>query len=210
MKKIMIRILVLFLALLPKISNAGVTVLGGLNYANPSITTTSSLVSLTTSSNAAFGLGVLISKEFSPLIEVETGLLYLNEKFTTTTTTIASGSVSTMVFNSKRIHLPVMVRFTALPFLSAGVGVFYENGIGDLDLVTDGVASSSAFNSAGINKSDYGLDFDLRLKWPVLPKIDFVADLRSQWGVRERFMDSSQRTYFAKSIQALAGVNLNW
>ncbi len=197
MKKILPSLAVLF-ALQPFSSKAEITVLGGLNFSSP--VASGSVIA----TKAAFGLGVLLDKSLVPLFSLESGLLYNAEKYSST----SGGTVTTV--QATRLHIPLMVRFTGMPFLSAGAGLYYENGQGDIDTDVSGTTITSTYSGIGLKKEDYGLDFDLRFRMPLTPGVGFVVDGRYQLGLMERATNPSSGSYKSKAIQVLAGVSLGF
>lgn len=186
--------LLVLIAVQPAVAKAEITVLGGINMAKPSVSTTPAT---TTASSNALGLGLLWGKKFGAgMFGIETGLFYFQEKF----------AAFSMDWKTKRLHVPLMFRLNPVKFLSIGAGGYYENGTGDVDVSALGVTVTQSYADSGLKKSDYGLDFDLRIKIPFGPMVAFVIDGRYQLGLAERLKDTTGgASYKSRSIQALGG-----
>ena len=199
-------ILTVLLAIQPLSSQAGITLLGGLNFASPSYT--NAVSPITTTTNSAVSFGVLFDKSFTPLFAIESGLLYNNENVGATSTGFA-GSIK-----MKRLHIPLMLRMTALPFVSVGAGLYYENGTGDVTVdytLPTTTSLTQSYSAASLKKEDYGMDFDVRFKMPLTPGLGLVLDCRYQLGLMQRSTDTALgSSYKSKNITALAGVQLGF
>jgi len=205
MKKTLSLLTVLF-AIQPLSSQAGVTLLGGLNFAGPSYTNASTAMAV--EANSAVSFGVLFDQSFTPLFAVESGLLYSKEKSSVTSTGFAATLATT------RLHIPIMLRMTALPFVSVGVGLYYENGMGDVTVdytVPTTTSVTQSYSDSSLKKEDYGMDFDVRFKMPLTPGLGLVLDGRYQLGLMQRSTDTALgSSYKSKNITALAGVQLGF
>ena len=138
---------------------------------------------------ASLGFGVTYSATDNPIINIEFGAFYIPRK-------ISTGIVNEMSLNS--IETPLLLRFTLLPLISVGAGVYYAYALN----------SPSATDAFQYSRHDLGFVFTARLDLPVLPGFGVVGDLRYLNGLRDLDNDAFNTFYF-RDIQLLAGVRFD-
>lgn len=204
MKKKYLVPLFLFISFCSFSAHASITLLGGLNFSSPKYSNTGTPFALTPKSG--LGFAAFIDKGFTPFFAIETGVMYLEER----TKITALGFAGT--FEMNRIHVPLMFRLKILPIISVGAGVYYETGLGNTIISFTEPAVDTAIQSyadAGLKKSEYGADFDLRFRFPVTPGFGLVLDGRYQLSFVERSTDSTT-SFKNRAITALGGVSFGF
>lgn len=180
----------------------GVTALGGLNSygfsADPAPDSTS------TQYQPAFGLlghfGVF------PLFALESGALYLGRGIES-----VSGDVTTES-NYSALVVPVMLKFTGLPFVNVGAGLFYSKSLGEIsatvtDAATDAVTEGdSSFADSGLKASDFGVAANVQLVMPFLPLVRGIVDLRLHQGLTDQAEGAGEIKN--RDLSVMAGVQV--
>ena len=174
-----------------------VTVLGGLNMASPSISVLGA--NATTTGSTGIALGALIDHNVIPLLlNVELGAFYQQDRFVVNGYTPV-GSTNQM----NNIRIPLLARFVMLPFVSAGFGPYYMFAMGDYSVG----ATSLSYSASPFSSSEFGLDGDLRVQFPILPTLGVVLDAQYLLGLSERGTTPTAVSYKTHDIQILAGIN---
>jgi hypothetical protein len=176
-----------------------VNALGGLNFDKNSYDGTTT----THSGKAAFTLGATI--EFGgPFLSFETGLFSVGKKEEQTR---ATGAVSNWSYRGWLI--PALVRFTALPVLSVGGGLYFAK-FSDKVEVSDsalGIPPNGEYTLASQNHgtTDFGLRVDARAALPLAPLMSFLVDVYYDWGLKD--LDTSAASKKTRNYGVLAGVS---
>jgi hypothetical protein len=176
-----------------------VSAVGALNFSNFS---TSPTQTTTTATGTTVGFGALGSLSVFPAFSGEIGLLYVPRKVSTE---LAGANVATV--SSNTLQIPLLVRFTGLPIVSVGAGVYFASTLGNGSVTTptqkDATYSYSANNRS---TSDFGLTASLAANYPLLPMLSLVGDLRYLLGLTNQYSSGAVSQYY-RDIQFLAGVS---
>lgn len=142
------------------------------------------------------------------LLGFDAGVVHLWAERTTT----QGGSWIETQARWKELQIPLILRLTALPVISPGVGLYYGLGMGNIDHTTKvaGVfqsSGSSSYQQAGLRGGHVGWVGSLRARFPLVPLVDFVVDGRYVSSLSDQARDASD-TYKTSSVQILAGVKV--
>ncbi len=181
--------LLLLLGLFSSAQAAEVTVLGGLNYAAPSQKISNVGQNWTGDEAAAYG-ALIGDSLFNTPLELETGILFLNEKYeqpgaTNTTTTRTAGQT----------QLPILLRWNFDQWFSLGVGGYFAWARGARD--------------STLSSSDQGLLGSLRAKFYISTELHFLLDARYQHGLSNQALIAGD-SFNTRSIEILAGFGYNF
>jgi hypothetical protein len=191
------------LCLTTSVAHAGlaVNVLGGLNFdANSqsgSVYAYSPKPALTLGATVEFG---------GPFISFETGLFSIGKKEEQKNGTIVA------TWSYRGWLIPALVRFTALPILSFGVGPYYAK-FSDKVTISDSTSALTpngehTFASQGQSTSDYGLRADARAALTIAPLTNFLIDVYYDWGLKD--LDTSSVSKKTRNYGVLAGVSFGF
>jgi hypothetical protein len=157
----------------------------GLFSQNPLPSSTTTLMS--SSGRPAFGFGGTVAFSLIPYgLDLETGLLWMPRKYSVlSSSALEMSAMTTGAFQS--LQLPVILRVTALPVVSFGIGGYFAHAIGDL-LVSDylGNLSTSGFESQKLRPFDFGVLASVRGGMPVAPLVTAFAEFRYLQGLSEQ------------------------
>ncbi len=171
-----------------------VNVLGGVNFADQS-TSGGSVVS----SKAAFSYGATAQLPMLPLFDIEAGILSVGKK------SKFEAAGSGYVASSRGWEIPVMLRFTALPVLSVGAGLYYAM-LGDEIEVTESnsvLVPNGKRTTAG-ETTDLGAKLSARAHFPLAPLTDFLVDLNYNFGLKD--LDKSAGSSKTRDYALMAGI----
>lgn len=144
------------------------------------------------------GFGALFGFSLNDNLILEPGIVYLNRNFDEIYRGIR-GSI-----NSKAIQIPVALKWKFLPFLSAGLGVYYSHTLGQLGLSVNGAELKQDYIGEvttevpwRYNSSEWGWLATVAGNMALTEKVDLIGDLRYQRHVRwEAFYTSSDLQLF--------------
>jgi hypothetical protein len=170
---------------------------------------------ITQSMGVGFSLGILAQATFFPRWEFESGLLYahqrVNESFNDTNDEIVGSLYTTFNY----LQIPVVARYEFFPFFSAGGGIYYDKGLGstvtNIAIPNTNTSSVTApFSKTGSAHGDFGLIFNARGTYPIIPGITAIGDLRYLVGLVDISDDGNpDDVAHIRELQLLAGVSFN-
>jgi hypothetical protein len=144
----------------------------------------------------AFGGGIFASVPFLPAFRIESGLFYVPELYSTFST----------VYMFNELQVPILVRFTPIPFLSVGAGGYVGLGIGNVSITSGTNASTSTtYQQQFLTQFDWGLVASVQLDLPLSPEWSILADARYQFGLQDMNSTVNSGTYTG-GLMVLAGV----
>lgn len=143
--------------------------LAGANFADQAIDP--EIPGVSTSSESAFAYGVTAEFDMGALLSFDVGALSVGYKT-----------------DKRALQIPALIRFTALPLLDFGGGLYYA-------LPED-------------QGSDIGFRLSARLKIPLTPITDLVLDGNYDHGLSD--LDSSARSVKHRSYGLLTGISLGF
>ncbi len=189
MKKIILKKMIPMIALLATSSAHALVNLDIVADGNLMKTTTD------TGTNLGLGAGALIS--IDPLSDtvLQTGILYQNRK----------PSFSVAEFSYKYITLPAMLRYSVLPMINVGAGIYYSKLNGDITGSVGSTEVKISPSSVGFLTSDYGIIVGGGVRLP-MGLMHFVANLNYFIGLRD--VDSSAVTEKWSGLDAQVGIGL--
>jgi hypothetical protein len=176
-----------------------VNALGGLNFDSNSVdggtTTHSGKGAFTFGATVVFG---------GPFLSFETGLLSIGKKEEQTR---ATGAISTWSYRGWQV--PAMVRFTALPILSFGGGLYYTMFSDTVEVSDSGLGippnGEYTLDSQGLASNDIGLKIDARAGFPIAPLTSLLADVYYDWGLKD--LDKGAISKKTRNYGILLGVS---
>jgi hypothetical protein len=181
----------LAVTLLPTPARAtSIALLGGASLTGSSTSSAAGVTTPTFDSKVNFGFGVALRFTDNSFLNFELGALYMAREYGT-------GAGSDVTFNM--LEIPAMMRFTLIPILNLGAGVYYAYRIGGN---SDG--GGPAANS--FNKSDLGLVASVGLDFPLGPGA-LVFDARYLFGLSS-IEPASVGTLYTRNWEFLAGFRL--
>jgi hypothetical protein len=145
---------------------------GAVNFSTPGVSVNNSNVS--TSGRTVFGFGGLASFPMAPLFRLESGVLYLPTSY--------SASGTNVTFNT--LHVPILVEFTLLPFLSFGAGPYIGFLVGGLSSTTNNQTTTVSYDTANMSRFDFGLSANAALTLPIHPGMGILVDIRYLLGIK--------------------------
>ncbi len=171
----------------------GLSVVGSFNATSVSTNPANSNLS----GGTGFGYGALAQYNLIPTFDLEVGALSTPVAFSQKVP--GSSDIET---SSHYLQIPVMVRFTLLPIISAGAGLYYAFPVSKTKTVgPTGTTEADA-------KSDFGGTLSIALRFPLLPTLGITVDGRYYFGWKDV---SSTAGVSAKnqSTQILTGLNFS-
>ncbi|MBS1961078.1 MAG: hypothetical protein JST04_02595 [Bdellovibrionales bacterium] len=175
MKKIASLVLVSFLAASSAFALEA-NVVGGLTSSAPIQNGTG--VSYT--ARTALTYGALVDFDLIPAFMLETGILSVGLKTRANPTSGIENDIS-----QRAMEIPLMARFTLLPILSVGGGLYWQQfgSSYDTENVNTGIkVTNLSWEGSGYKRSDLGLKLAARAQFPVAPMIHILADLSYKRG----------------------------
>ncbi len=149
-----------------------IAAVGTLNFSSPRINAGSG--SLSTSSSLGLGFGGLADFPLVPSWRLESGILYITDAF----------SQSTTSYNMNHFQIPVVVRYTLFPFLSVGAGGYYSFAVNGIAVGNASTTNNVSYDSLNLSSSDYGAVFSAALDLTVGPSTTLLVDMRYVWGFK--------------------------
>ncbi len=149
------------------------------------------------SGGTGVGYGGLAQYNLIPAFDLEVGVLSTPVKFSQKVP--GSADIET---SSHYLQIPVMVRFTLLPIISAGAGLYYAFPLAKVKTIgPTGTVETDA-------KADMGATLSIALRFPLAPTLGIVVDGRYYFGWKDV---STAAGVSAKnqSTQILAGLNFS-
>jgi hypothetical protein len=154
----------------------------------------------------SFGGGLLMGFESSAITEIQLGALYMNRDYKYP---VASGTGED---SYARYEVPLLLRFTGLPILSVGAGVYYAVPVGTYTYTQTplgGTSSSTTSNASDAFKNDFGAIGSVALKIPFNPWTSLLIDGRYEYGLFN-ITKTAGETFKTRDIEALAGFALGF
>ncbi len=156
------------------------------------------------------GLAVLGSHKLTPEMEIESGLWYFSSGGAYHIKDIPTAVPGLFAEGSSRLkttflRIPIMFHYWFHPMFSAGLGVYFARGMGNIKgkntLYAGGTKTTSDVNDSwdkyGLKQNDYGLMLDLTHQMPISGRYSFYASFKYAKGLAE----------LAKSDNSLAAGN---
>lgn len=180
-------------------ADMSVSAVGALNLTNFSVSPASPNLSIGT--GTTFGFGALASTSFIPMFSLELGALYMPHKININDTNgnLISGESQTY------LEVPLLLRFTALPIVSVGAGLYYAHTLGNETLSAPGATDQSVSNATS---SDFGLEASVAAGFPIFPTISVMGDLRYLFGLTNQDSTGATTTHF-RDIELLVGLTFS-
>lgn len=147
-----------------------------------------------------YAFGAMGQLDLNPAMGLEVDALYIQRKYG-----YAAGPFSGDI-SAKYFMLPVLVRITALPILSVGIGGYYAQAIGDISGTLNGAEFTQSFSSGNISNSDFGGVASVQLKSSLAPFMSLLLDARYILGLKNISTVSGQDKKM-RDFQALAGIS---
>lgn len=141
--------------------------------------------------NFNFGFGAFVRGDLVPGLDLEIGADVIQRTY---------GVNGIGDFNFKALEIPVMVRLTAIPVLTAGAGLYGAFKLGDT------VQNPNPLVGAPTLKGfDFGLIAALGVEFPLGPA-GLFAELRYLFGLSD--IDDGANSLQTRNIQGVAGVRI--
>jgi len=169
------------------------SVLGAASSSSYSITPAPAVFS----GGAGFGLGVRLGFDLFPFFSWEVGALYIGYSLSAMTATL----------NYNYIQIPVLLRFTPIPFVALEAGGYY--GIPSSTTST-GAVPPELMNAAlptYSSSNDYGLLIGAGVRLPLLPLMSIRADALYEYGLAN--VSTGTSTQNARNLDIWAGVMIS-
>ncbi len=180
---------------------ASINVLGGITSGGPSV---SGIAGSTYKSGTGITYGATVDFGMMPAFAIETGILSVGKKFTQTTAGVGA------VVTTRAYEVPLLLRFTALPILDFGGGVYYQSYNSTYDAEALGVKTTgNSWSAAGLKSTDFGLKLSARLLLPIAPMLHFVIDGAYKMGLAN-MSSNSGATWKNNEIDALGGISIGF
>lgn len=203
MKKQPLILSILLMSLLSAPAQAfDLSVLGGLNFYNPSET---GAIAIDTSSKAGLTYGAYLGWMNTPGTTLEIGLLKVKRKYgfkSGTTDLSSSGSA---------IEIPLMLRLTMIPMLSFGGGVYYAH-VSQTETIDGrilGVAVNTKRENSDFRQDDFGLRLSARFEMPLAPLVKLLLEGNYVHGLRDLTVSNTTERK-NRELQLLTGVQLGF
>jgi hypothetical protein len=174
----------------------GLSLVGAGMESKPSYS--SSGTDLSTSSKLAVGFGALLDFKEGKRTDFEIGVISVPSKFGFTKNS------SDYVYKINTLVVPATLWFRLVPFVSVGIGGFYQHlsGNGDIDTTTNGSTSSST-GSTGLSTGNYGGQAGARIRIPLGMTTSLVADAQYLYGLKN--LGGSGDDFKSRDLLFLAG-----
>ena len=176
---------------------------GGINYWNP--TSTSTGETDTYSSSAATTFGVFAKGSLNFLFDAEVGIYSMNKK---STEAYAGTLTGTYNLQTSSYVIPVIVRTSFVPggLFNVGAGAYYEIGTSS-GITVNGV--NQTYAASNVKNNDIGLVLSGQVRLPIAPLIHVLVDARYLYGLTEQstITTASEKN---RNLQFLAGVSVGF
>lgn len=195
------------------------SVLGGVNLADPSLndyqSSPNTLVSRDDSMRVGPMGGVTAEYSFGDNFGIELGAFYIYRRYNVDSRIISSGaqtSRSDLDTAYKTFHFPLMARFTLFHWINLGAGGYYSRivGRGHVDGSVTGPGGSATVDAdVGVPdelKNDWGLVGAVGLQIPILPFMKLRPEARYVYGLDDNEIEGTMATERTRDIQALLGL----
>lgn len=146
-------------------------------------------------SKTKLGFGAFLRGDGNPVANLEAGFFYTPRSYT-----VGPNSA----INLPTLEIPLLVRITAIPFLSLGAGGYYAYKIGDA--TTEGTAIPLLYTPLNFNSHDFGLCAAAGFQLPLGP-IALMTEARFLFGLTDLDPDPIGELK-TRNVQLLAGVIL--
>lgn len=138
------------------------------------------------------GFGAYLRDSSSLFLNMEIGAQVLKRTYTPN---------NTGDFSQTMLDIPVMLRFTAAPILTIGVGGYTSFRMGDL------TSTSGPVLTPNLRGFDYGLVGAVGLEMPFGP-IGLFTEVRYYFGVTD--MDRGASNFYTRQFNVLGGLKVGW
>jgi hypothetical protein len=192
--------LLLFI-LFPTLSYAlDFTEFGMLTYSGPRVSDPSD-PSLEVSRSFSWGGGITLGFKVFQKIDIEPGIIYGGSAFSTT-----SNQAPNTDYSMTHAHFPLVVRYWLSDVFSAGGGVYYTHGTGNINITQNGITDVKGYNDLLWNTDDIGFVMSLRFRSPINDLMSFVIDGRFLLGTRNMDNSETGKSFMTREFQGLAGI----
>jgi hypothetical protein len=197
--------LIAFAAAAPAAHATSLSAVGVFNFSK--VTEDPAGTGYTLGNSTGVGLGALLGAPLFPGLELQIGALYF-PRGTHVEGSYAGFTAGNLNLTAKQLQVPVLVRFTLLPVLSAGVGAYYARALSDFELTGDiaGVSIPSVTRT-DLKKDDFGLVASVSANFPIVPLFSILVDARYLLGLSN--VNTGTATSRYRDIQLLAGVSFS-
>lgn len=163
---------------------------GGLNFHSPSVERTGTSVDSAT----GIALGAYLGWGLFPGFGMETGVISTRRKMTLNVSGVEQKS------RYAAIEVPLMLRFTALPVLSFGGGIYHARNSRKINGDTE---------DANRKRGEFGTRLNARFTLPLAPLVGFVVEANYLLGLTDIDLDPNS-SFKTREIQALVGVSVSF
>ncbi len=178
-----------------------VALLGGGTYSNVSygpdkLTAGSVTTTFSTSSSYSYAAGVVGAMAIMDGLDVETGFLYVQNKFklnsTASNVPVLGTVATTSTVTVNQMQFPVLVRYEVIDGLRIGMGGYlgrYFGSVSTSSSITTGTTtttskSTTSFATNKVDQTDYGLSAALNYQYFVSSGLSILADVRYNYGLK--------------------------
>ena len=155
---------------------------GTVNFSTPRLSDANGLPPTAISPKMGLGVGALVYFPFFPGFNLETGVLYVSHRSNITLVGSTPGQLGLT-----SLMVPVMIRFTALPVVSFGAGIYGAKGIGKVssyDPATGNLITELTYAEANTSDFDLGAIVGASLNISLLPMTSILIDLNYYLGLK--------------------------
>lgn len=173
--------------------------LGGLNFSSIAVSNVG--VATSPSGRTLLGFGAMGEVGLVPLFRLEADVMLLNHGMRNDPTDTTY----------RHLQIPVLVRFTGLPVINFGAGVYYSKALGSIDtspVSGSGVTTSTDYSTARYKTWDFGVLASVVAEYEINTFIVLFADFRYVAGLVNQVDDPVLTTSSFKfnGFQAYAGI----
>lgn len=206
MKKILVILALSTTALIGNANALELNVLGGLNYGGVS-TSGAGYSGVSIKAKGALTFGATIQFNMMPAIALEVGAFSNGNK---QTITVPGGSYDQ---DFRSLEIPLLVKFTGIPLVDFGGGVYYEMRPTTYNVTNSPFASpangSNTVDQTSDELNDFGVKLNARLKIPLAPLFHFLVDGSYKMGLKDLDKDPVDSRK-AASYALLAGASIGF
>jgi len=152
---------------------------GAINFSLPS-NQSSQNPNLSTAPGLSFGGGISLSFRIYKQIDLESGLIYVNRSFSTSSPQLDPSHTS---FSTTQI--PLLARYWLNDYTSLGLGPYWAHGVGNVTVSSTSQSSLLSFSDLGWAVDDYGIQISVRYMTPISLLVNFIVDARINAGLTD-------------------------
>lgn len=176
------------------------TEFGALTLSSPNISSSQDST-LQSNLGALVGGGISLGVRVFGQFDVESGILYFGQSFSTT----SSVNPSTQ-YTLWTAEIPVLVRYWFNEKFSAGIGGYWNHGSGNITVSQGSTTLIQGYQDLSWVPDEGGVCVSLRYRSPINELMSFIVDGRGLFGVTN-MNHSGSGTFQTRSVLILAGVS---